>query len=354
MSLLRPYFQKRRAAEAPKRREILAQADLDKASGKIIPRFRAEQAATDLEPAAKEALSNLEALADKAKGEEEENILDSLEAELLTAVDLRQEVKDACQALSSSRYRLPPDHIHADLQRLSTRFNTVAKMTERLRTAPGPSSSKSSGCASADGARGLKVELYISGNFSGEGEKAKREFAQWRLEWKEAEAAMKKLKGTAGDFYNRLLAALTGKAYNMAKDCGDRQDPYQEAINRLHKAYGDEVELAMEHLKPISDPEKALYAAEHAWGRFKDTEKALQQRGIELQDILWYQTAMRILPQSLEPQRRWDAWVEEQRKAFNQAQAARPEKAIKKGKSDTQPGSPLCPAPSRVPKGTPR
>ena len=85
----------------------------------------------------------------------------------------------------------------------------------------------------------------------------------------------------------------------------------------LHQAFGDEIELALEHLKPIQDPEKALHAAEHAWGRFLDTEKALQKRGIQLQDLLWHQAAMRILPPALDAQNKWDRWVEEQRKAFN-------------------------------------
>jgi hypothetical protein len=42
-----------------------------------------------------------------------------------------------------------------------------------------------------------------------------------------------------------------------------------------------------------------------------------------------------MLPASLEPQRKWDRWVEEQKKAYNQAQATRPDSVIKKGEKES-------------------
>jgi hypothetical protein len=90
--------------------------------------------------------------------------------------------------------------------------------------------------------------------------------------------------------------------------------------------------LALDHLKPIDDPEKALYAAEHAWGRFADMEPKLKKRGLSLLDVLWQQVVLRILPRQLEVQKRWDQWVQDQAKAYSQAQATRGESAIKKGK----------------------
>jgi predicted RNA-binding Zn-ribbon protein involved in translation (DUF1610 family) len=59
----------------------------------------------------------------------------------------------------------------------------------------------------------------------------------------------------------------------------------------------------------------------------------LKTRGLKLKDLLWHQVVLRILPASLDPQGKWDRWVEEQRKAYNQAQAARADTAIKKGKN---------------------
>jgi hypothetical protein len=181
----------------------------------------------------------------------------------------------------------------------------------------------------------LKVDEYITDRFNGEGETAKRDFARWRQEWREAEAVLKARKGTSADYFNRLQPALDGKAKQMALECADRADPYQEAINRLHRSFGDEVELALDHLKKIRDPEKALYAAEQAWGRFADMEPVLQKRGLSLQDVLWQKAVLNILPDELEGQKRWDQWVKEQAKAYSQAQATRSENSIKKGKKES-------------------
>ena len=281
-------------------------------------------------------MGSLEGMAEtlkQAEGEEAVTATDELSAELQTEEGIRKLVKATGEDLSTSRYRSPPDQEYKTLQELSTRFNILRNLVARKSAAPPSNSSTSNNSAASDvGPRSLKVEQYITGVFTGEGEKAKRAFATWRREWKEAETALKARKATAADFFNRLQPALGGRALQMAQEFGDRQDPYSEAMQRLHKVFGDEVELALEHVKPVHDVEKALDAAENAWGRFKDQEATLEQRGLTLQDLLWHQVALRILPDTLEPQKRWDAWVEDQRKAFNQAQASRPESAIKKGK----------------------
>ena len=118
----------------------------------------------------------------------------------------------------------------------------------------------------------------------------------------------------------------------MAQEYKDRADPYSEAMKALHRAFGGEVELALEHLQPVADPREAIQAAEKAWERFQAQEEPLKKRGLSLEDLLWHQTVLRILPVSLEPKARWTRWVEEQRRAFSQAQANRPEGTIKKGK----------------------
>jgi hypothetical protein len=238
----------------------------------------------------------------------------------------------------------------------STRFNTIRNLVDRKRTKPSTSSDAPSNSASDMSPRALRTELYVSAAFNGEGEKAKRNFATWRREWKEAEKALKARKASAADFFNRLQPALEGKALQMAREFGDRQDPYQEAMNRLHRVFGDEVELALEHVKPVKDTDKALDAAENAWARFADQESTLQQRGLELQDLLWQQVALRILPAHLEPQKRWDA-IDGLKNNARHSTKARPldrRRPSRKVSLTTSQRFPLCPAPSRVPRGTPR
>jgi hypothetical protein len=184
------------------------------------------------------------------------------------------------------------------------------------------------------------VLQYVSAPFSGEGTKARHDFAQWRTEWKDAEKAMKDHKGTAADFFNRLQPALAGRALRIAQEFKGRQDPYGEAMKKLHNEYGDEVELALEHLRPIKDPLEAMDAAEKAWERFSAQETPLQKRGIELTDLLWHQMVLKILPSHLEPQKKWVKWIEEQRRNHSQTQANLPEGKIKKGKNNQQPGFP--------------
>jgi hypothetical protein len=159
---------------------------------------------------------------------------------------------------------------------------------------------------------------------------------------------MKEKKGTASDFFNRLQPALVGKALRLAQEFKGRQDPYGEAMKKLHAEFGDEVELALEHLRPIKDPKEAMDAAEKAWERFSGQESALQKRGIELVDLLWHQMVMKILPAHLEPQKRWNKWIEEQRRNHSQTQANLPEGKIKKGKSLTNPKENVTYPPSHL------
>ena len=72
---------------------------------------------------------------------------------------------------------------------------------------------------------------------------------------------MKARKGSAADFYNRLLLALEGKAKETAREYRDRSDPYKAAMKRLARDFGDDIRLAQEYLKPLADPKKAVDAA---------------------------------------------------------------------------------------------
>jgi hypothetical protein len=107
---------------------------------------------------------------------------------------------------------------------------------------------------------------------------------------------MKALRGTGADFYNRLQPALKGTALAMEQEFRDCQDPYKEAMKKQSREFGDEIQLALEHIRPVSDPVRAAEAAASTWERFLDMEKPLKARGISLQDLLWHQAAMRILP----------------------------------------------------------
>jgi hypothetical protein len=111
MALLRPYFLKKRAGDPQKRKEILVKADLEKAAGKVVPRFRAEQRASDLEPEAAETLEALEEKAEDVKTAltDDANATDELSAALQTAEGIRKLVKSVGEELSANRYRALPD-----------------------------------------------------------------------------------------------------------------------------------------------------------------------------------------------------------------------------------------------------
>ena len=222
------------------------------------------------------------------------------------------------KALLGTRYKTP-DEVYQDVADTETALNKVDRGIQRLQTAAiaGGSSGQE-----AEGPRGLKVRQYITVEFSGEGPQPKRDYAQWRTEWREAEKTLKARRGTAADFFNRLLLALEGRAKGMAQEFRDRKDPYKEAMKCLGREFGDDINLALECLKPVRDPKKAVDAAERAWERLQGMEAALEKTGVSIRDILWHRAALAILPPNLHANKRWDSWVEKQRRHYSQNQAA--------------------------------
>jgi hypothetical protein len=218
MAVLQPYFTKKHVDKAPRLKEILAKGDLRKASIKVVPRLRAEMEAGDLLPEVGETLEALEKAVQTSKdaketGEEEQEALDRAEALLQDARDIQAKAKAVQEELARSRYRSMPDQVHKEVQEISTRFNVVNKALSRLRGPDqNPAPSAANRVVVEEGVRGLKVRQYISAPFSGEGPQARRDFALWRAEWRDAEAAMRAKKGTAADFFNRLQPALQGQA----------------------------------------------------------------------------------------------------------------------------------------------
>jgi hypothetical protein len=319
MRELRPFLLEKHASKPDGMQLLMVQADLDKAAGKIVPRFRLEMVASDKDEEAAKSLADLEDRLAKARQaeEEEDEAIDDAEAALHAAKDLILDLEKLAKDLGEARYRMP-DPIHEGIQTRTREFAKASKGIARLRT----TSTSAAAGGPEEGARALKVRQYISSEFSGEGQLPKRDFAQWRNEWREAEKAMKARKGTVGDFYNRLLAALDGKAKETAREYRDRTDPYKEAMKRLANDFGDDIRLSQEYLKTLQDPKKAVRAAEGAWDRFKAMEKPLKAVGVSLRDILWHQASLRMLPASLDAEKRWEAWVEKQRRHFSQNQAA--------------------------------
>ena len=340
MVVLRPFFTKKHQDKAPRMRPILAAADLRKASNKVVPRLRAEMEAADLLLSASEVLDNLEMAIQTAKegdGDDPQD-LDTAEALLLDAKGIRDQAKAVQEALATGRYRSGQDQIHSDVRDLSTRYNVAKKTIERLQkpapvAAPSSSSSAPSRVVVDEGPRGLQVSQYISDIFSGEGQSARRDFALWKAEWREAENVLRSKAATGADYYNRLQPALGGKALALAQEYRDRADPYKEAMARLSREYGDDVELALEYLKPLQDPLKAVSAAEKSWERFSAMATPLKKKGLELQDLLFHHAAMSMIPPALGAAKRWKEWLDLQRRSFSTIRAADSD-GKKKGKPD--------------------
>jgi hypothetical protein len=103
---------------------------------------------------------------------------------------------------------------------------------------------------------------------------------------------------------------------------------------RLSREYGDDVELALEYLKPLQDPLKAVSAAEKSWERFSAMAGPLKKKGLELKDLLFHHAAMGIIPPAMGAAKRWKDWLDLQRRSFSTIQAADSD-GKKKGKKDT-------------------
>jgi hypothetical protein len=133
MRVLGPFFKKKHIAQPERMKEVLVQGDLRRASRKIIPRLRAELEAADLIPEAQESLGLLEEAIKTAKEPEaEQETLDEADALLLDVKSVRDRAKAVQDALAINRYRSPPDTVHEDTRKISTRYNVAKKAIERL------------------------------------------------------------------------------------------------------------------------------------------------------------------------------------------------------------------------------
>ena len=322
---LRPYLESKHAAAPDHKRLLLVNAEIDKAAKNIVPRFWLEIQALDATAEARSTLDEILEDLNKAKQreEEDEDLLDRIQGRITAAKESMKSIRALAQALSAVRYRLP-DPEHQALTKLETEYNTAVEAISRLRGAPSATSKgKTQYVPAEQSVRSMNVFHYITAAFSGEGDNPKKDFAQWRAEWRDAERYLKSRKASASDYFNRLQPALEGQALALAQEYRDRSDPYRAAMKRLGKDYGDDIKLALEYLRPIQNPAKAVEAARNAWDRFQKMETPLGKKGLQLQDLLWHQTVLRILPPSLEPQKRWEQWVEVQKRSFSQRQAGK-------------------------------
>ena len=185
MALLKPLFVKKHNADPVKRQAILIKASLEKASKKIVPRFRAEMAASELQAEAKDLLAPIEEKLLNIKDQPDQGTAeDEISALLLDASKIRAQVKALALELAAHHYRGLPDRICAEVQATSTRFNVAAMALQRLqKPAPAPKEVQApQKIMMEEGPRALKVAKYLTVVFSGDGHKARRDFAQWRSE----------------------------------------------------------------------------------------------------------------------------------------------------------------------------
>ena len=133
MVLLHPFYLKKRTGEPPQRRDLLVKADMEKAAKKVVPRFRAESRAAELQEEAVEILEPLEEKVLNLKTAPDEEEEDDLKALFTEAEPCRAQAKALALDLAAQRYRGLPDRICAGIQGISTRFNKVAQALKRLK-----------------------------------------------------------------------------------------------------------------------------------------------------------------------------------------------------------------------------
>jgi hypothetical protein len=243
-------------------------------------------------------------------------ILDQAEGELTSVRQLLDDVKALVQGLSDTRYRLP-DLLHKEAQEVSIDSNVIQHTLDRLRIAD---IAKTSSSTSAPRELILKEEEDPR-PFIEKGKAALRDYAHWRNNWADAEAELRRRKASPADMFNRLQVALEGPALELANRDRDREDPYAAALRRLGKEFGDDVARALEVLQPVQDKTKAVDAALNMSDRIEKMKDQLDDLGINEIDLLWQQTMLRILPPSLNPQKKWDIWVESEKKVYGQFHA---------------------------------